>query len=128
MALNLKPVLTNERYVQYMARESALYDPDLAVDENVGAEYLTMMSNLAGKDIDVSKYKPGVARYLSNEDKVNYIWNNYFNEDADLAAEYNKGLPIKRIMNAIVKYTRLKAVLKRFSAILVVRSLLLVKV
>jgi hypothetical protein len=27
MALNLKPVLTNERYVQYMARESALYDP-----------------------------------------------------------------------------------------------------
>ena len=63
MALNLKPVLTNERYVQYMARNSALYDPNLAVDENVGAEYLTMMSNLAGKDIDVSKYKPGVARY-----------------------------------------------------------------
>ena len=87
MALNLKPVLTNERYVQYMARESALYDPNLAVDENVGAEYLTMMSNLAGKDIDVSKYKPGVARYLSNEDKVNYILNNYFHEDADLAAE-----------------------------------------
>lgn len=95
MALNLKPVLTNERYVQYMARESALYDPNLAVDENVGAEYLTMMSNLAGKDIDVSKYKPGVARYLSNEDKVNYIWNNYFNEDADLAAEYNKGFADK---------------------------------
>lgn len=95
MALNLKPVLTNERYVQYMARESALYDPNLAVDENVGAEYLTMMSNLAGKDIDVSKYNPGVARYLSNEDKVNYIWNNYFNEDADLAAEYNKGFADK---------------------------------
>lgn len=95
MALNLQPVLTNERYVQYMARESALYDPNLAVDENVGAEYLTMMSNLAGKDIDVSKYKPGVARYLSNEDKVNYIWNNYFNEDADLAAEYNKGFADK---------------------------------
>lgn len=95
MALNLKPVLTNERYVQYMARNSALYDPNLAVDENVGAEYLTMMSNLAGKDIDVSKYKPGVARYLSNEDKVNYIWNNYFNEDADLAAEYNKGFADK---------------------------------
>lgn len=95
MALNLKPVLTNERYVQYMARESALYDPNLAVDENVGAEYLTMMSNLAGKDIDVSKYKPGVARYLSNEDKVNYIWNNYFNEDADLVAEYNKGFADK---------------------------------
>lgn len=95
MALNLNPVLTNERYVQYMARNSALYDPNLAVDENVGAEYLTMMSNLAGKDIDVSKYKPGVARYLSNEDKVNYIWNNYFNEDADLAAEYNKGFADK---------------------------------
>lgn len=95
MALNLKPVLTNERHVQYMARESALYDPNLAVDENVGAEYLTMMSNLAGKDIDVSKYNPGVARYLSNEDKVNYIWNNYFNEDADLAAEYNRGFADK---------------------------------
>lgn len=95
MALNLKPVLTNERYVQYMARNSALYDPNLAVDSNVGAEYLTMMSNLANKDIDVSKYKPGIARYLSNEDKVNYIWNNYFNEDAELAAEYNKGFEDK---------------------------------
>jgi len=95
MALNLKPILTNEQYVQYMARESKLYDPNLAVDKDVGSEYMTMMSNLAGKDIDVSKYDLGIARYLSNEDKVNYIWNNYFNDDPELTKQYNEGFADK---------------------------------
>lgn len=95
MALNLKPILTNEQYVQYMARESKLYDPNLAVDKDVGSEYMTMMSNLVGKDIDVSKYDLGIARYLSNEDKVNYIWNNYFNDDPELTKQYNEGFADK---------------------------------
>lgn len=95
MTLNLKPILTNEQYVQYMARESKLYDPSLAVDKDVGSEYMTMMSNLAGKDIDVSKYDLGIAKYLSNEDKVNYIWNNYFNDDPELTKQYNEGFADK---------------------------------
>lgn len=73
---------STEQLIRSMAESSDLYDPNLAGNTILGENYLNMLAKLKQDNIDTSAFdKNSVYQYLSDDNKINYIWNKYFNED-----------------------------------------------
>lgn len=72
-----------EQLIRSMAESSDLYDPNLAGNAVLGENYMNMLAKLKQDNIDTSAFdKNSVYQYLSDDNKINYIWNKYFNEDS----------------------------------------------
>lgn len=73
---------STEQLIRSMAESSDLYDPNLAGNAVLGENYMNMLAKLKQDNIDTSGFdKNSVYQYLSDDNKINYIWNKYFNED-----------------------------------------------
>lgn len=74
---------STEQLIRSMAESSDLYDPNLAGNTVLGENYMNMLAKLKQDNIDTSAFdKNSVYQYLSDDNKINYIWNKYFNEDS----------------------------------------------
>lgn len=74
---------STEQLIRSMAESSDLYDPNLAGNTVLGENYMNMLAKLKQDNIDTSTFdKNSVYQYLSDDNKINYIWNKYFNEDS----------------------------------------------
>ena len=74
---------STEQLIRSMAESSDLYDPNLAGNTVLGENYVNMLAKLKQDNIDTSAFdKNSVYQYLSDDNKINYIWNKYFNEDS----------------------------------------------
>ena len=74
---------STEQLIRSMAESSDLYDPNLAGNAVLGENYMNMLAKLKQDNIDTSGFdKNSVYQYLSDDNKINYIWNKYFNEDS----------------------------------------------
>lgn len=74
---------STEQLIRSMAESSDLYDPNLAGNAVLGENYMNMLAKLKQDNIDTSAFdKNSVYQYLSDDNKINYIWNKYFNEDS----------------------------------------------
>lgn len=74
---------STEQLIRSIAESSDLYDPNLAGNTILGENYVNMLAKLKQDNIDTSAFdKNSVYQYLSDDNKINYIWNKYFNEDS----------------------------------------------
>ena len=73
--------LSKEQYISKLAKESDLYDSTLAENSVFGFEYQKMLAGLVQDKIDTSTFSWGVNKFLSNENKINYLWNTFYNDD-----------------------------------------------
>lgn len=74
---------STEQLIRSMAESSDLYDPNLAGNAVLGENYMNMLAKLKQDNIDTSAFdKNSVYQYLSDDNKINYIWNKYFNKDS----------------------------------------------
>ena len=74
---------STEQLIRSMAESSDLYDPNLAGNTVLGENYVNMLAKLKQDNINTSDFdKNSVYQYLSDDNKINYIWNKYFNEDS----------------------------------------------
>lgn len=73
--------ISKEQYVSQLAQESDLYDSTLAEKGEFGLNYQQMLAGLVQNNVDTSAFDKSMYQFLSDDNKINYIWNTFYNED-----------------------------------------------